>query len=129
MQVRQFYELINELNLNKEQLKIMKKIINAASKNYVRVRNSGNLFETNQLDFIINGYFIEQTELLDILGIKVEPKRVEKYHTSYDHNKYTSKECKTNISFPTRLLKSDKKDKVLEKIRQKNLYSQKLSNL
>ena len=32
MQVRQFYELINELNLNKEQLKIMKKIINAASK-------------------------------------------------------------------------------------------------
>lgn len=120
MYIEELYGLIDELDLKKEDVDDMKIIIRKASYQYLLKMWQNQL--SDNLEFVIDGWYIEQSELLSKLGISVSPKSWNQLYTSYGDNpfgpsdsvSFTSTECKTYVLFPTRLFKDDKRDDILK---------------
>lgn len=126
MYMEEFLDLINELKLKEKEAQQLKTIAIEAGHEYTVRKFHGTL--TKDIEFNINGQYIEQSELLSKLGISVSPRSCEQLHTSYGDNpfgpsdsvSYTTPECKTSVIFPTKLFKSYKKDDVKKLIKAKN---------
>lgn len=123
MYIEELYSLVDGLDLKKEDVDNMKVIIRNAIYLYLKKMDQNKL--TANLEFVINGWYIKQSELLSKLGISVHPESWEQYHTDYGDNPFgpsdsvtwTTNECKTNIVFPTRLFKNEKKEDILKKVK------------
>lgn len=126
MYIEELYNLIDIMDLNKNELTNIKKIIRSASYLYLSEMQKKQITET--LKFDIEGCYINQSEFLSNLGISVYPKSWKQEHTDYsdpfgpsDSIHWTTTESKTTVIFPTRLFATDTKDDVLNRAKRKAL--------
>ncbi len=127
MYIEELYNLVDELDLKKEDVDNMKVIIGNAGNQYLLKMAQDTL--TDSLEFVINGRYIKQSELLSQLGISAYPKSWKQLCTDYGDNpfgpsdsvSFTITEYQTHIVFPTRLFKEDRKDYILKKVKKNSL--------
>lgn len=95
-------------DINVEELRNFKKIVVSAGHEYLRVLyKSFDIRDNDILKLTLNGYYIEQSNLLSNLGIKVVP---ESYKESNLINSVT------HVEFPINLFTKYKKEQVLKKV-------------
>ena len=126
MYIEELYELINELNLSKMEQKQICMITKIASRMYLSALEEGKINE--YFKFIIPNEYIQQTDFLNNLGIKVFPTewQEKKYKTSIPNTSptyyktYTITKRKTEVIFPTKIYTKEKKNDIFQKVRRKN---------
>lgn len=127
MYIEEFYSLVDELDLSEKDVDDLKIIIRRAAYQYLLKMWQNELNE--KLVFCIDGWYINQSELLSKLGISVSPKSWKQSHADYGDNPFgpsdnvswTTTETETSVVFPTKLFKSDKKEDILKIVKKKVL--------
>lgn len=123
MYSEELYNLVDELDLKKDDADDMKVIIRKAINQYL-LESGQNRLKDN-LEFVVHGRYIEQSELLSKLGISADPESWQELFTDYGSNPFGPsdavafpiRKCKTNIVFPTSLFKEEKKENILKKVK------------
>lgn len=125
MYAEQFIELIDELEITIKEKNELKKIISIASNYYFASLNTE---LPEKFIFTIKGMYIDQTNIIKILGIEVAPKKWIENHVDYGDNPFgpsdsvswTTTECETVIVFPVSLFKTAEAKDVYSRIRELN---------
>lgn len=124
MYIEEFRKMIAELEEMNYKTHGLNEILISAAECYLLFWNELELY--NYFEFIIEDNYIEQTDLLNELGIKVFPKRWEEQHSDYDNPfgpsdavNWKTIHSETRVEFPISLLTKVKKDDVLNRVRNK----------
>ncbi len=115
MYIEQLCDLVEESNLPVSEKNNLKKLVIKGACQYLYLRKTN--MEKDELNFILTDCFIEQSDFLNSLGIKVFPKKYGEINDKESFFGQYFQKCDTFVIFPLSLFSKDSKFEMQEKIK------------